>query len=229
VNKDPIILSETTLNQSDPNLVRLRTNRARKQRRKQRMITSAKVAGLTAGAVTVGVLTAGAGLVAGLGFVGVSSLLGVGVGGAGRAYKRKGDRDITNATELVAGLSVNQNDGSVKSDGEDEIDEGEDGSLGSPSSVAGEDSDEEGDTDDEDGRFGSMRMRSSSAGESGESPSKEERKGKKKKKRGKRRYERGSYVTVGGYDKEQLERWRIEVRPRGKATDAQSSCCLAVH
>jgi len=141
--------------------------------------------------------------VAGLGFVGVSSLLGAGGLGGAKAYKRKGERDITRAESKATLEASNTLSGSTEA-GEigspsntfedDEIGSfDDDGSIGSPGSHIGESEGESDiEDDDEDVREGEGRER---------------KKGKKK-----RRYERGNYVTVGGYDREQLERWRSEIR-----------------
>ena len=78
----------------------------KKARRKKNIQKGAKIAAGTAGAITIGVLTAGVGLAAGLAVVGVSSA--VGGGGAVGAYKYNKSKKIY-ATSLIVGSEVSFN------------------------------------------------------------------------------------------------------------------------
>jgi len=72
----------------------------KKIKRKKNLIKTSKIVGVTAGAITIGALTAGIGLAAGLTFVGVSSALGGGGAVGAQIYSKNKKRG---ATSLIIG------------------------------------------------------------------------------------------------------------------------------
>jgi len=70
------------------------------------MVTAAKVAAATTGAITVGVLTSGVGLIAGLGFIGLSSVVGGGGVVAANKISRKKSRQKLEEEDSDGGDSM---------------------------------------------------------------------------------------------------------------------------
>ncbi|GMH77863.1 hypothetical protein TL16_g07565 [Triparma laevis f. inornata] len=179
----PVILSHT----SDVNLQKLRSSRARKLRRKQKMISGAKVAALGAGAITLGVLTSGLGIAAGMAFLGISGTIGGGTAVGVRKYNRR--------TTTLTGNDQNE---------EGEIDRNRSMSLEEldhdPDYGSGTETDDHYDDDEP--------IEHSDSLDSHPPDSPIQPPGKRRKKQ---RYSKGNHITIGSYDVNEVRRWRLAI------------------